>query len=182
MSTLAHARLPSNEPKRVLPTLGPIEVMGSAIRDGPNGPLVSPSVKRKTKLFALTLACLRKGKCSGKEMEVLLGHWAWLFMLCRSAFSIFHAAYRFVHVARSRVFRLWSSVRRELLCALASLPFLAASLTLRQAPRLYAVDASHWRGALVSSPLNEHRLVTPWRLHWGRPPPSRVAPARFESL
>ena len=142
--------------------------MGCAIRDGPNGPLVSPSVKRKNKIFALTLACLKKGKCSGKEMEILLGHWAWLFMLCRSAFSIFHAAYRFVHVARTRVFRLWSSARRELLCALASLPFLAAPLTLRQAPRLYAVDASHWGGALVSSPLNEHRLVTPWRLHWGR--------------
>ena len=167
-SALEQARLPGNKPKRVLPTLGPIEAMGCAVRDGPKGPLVSPSVKRKTKLFALTLACLRKGKCSGKEMEILLGHWAWVFMLCRSAYSIFHAAYRFVHVARTRVFRLWSSARRELLCALASLPFLAAPLTLRQAPRLYAVDASHWGGALVSTPLDGHRHVTPWRLHWGR--------------
>jgi hypothetical protein len=46
--------------------------MGCAIRDGPKGPLVSPSVKLKKKNFALTLACLKKGKCSGKEMEVLL--------------------------------------------------------------------------------------------------------------
>lgn len=89
-------------------------------------------------------------------------------MLCRSAFSIFHAAYRFVHVVRTRIFRLWSSARRELLCALASLPFLAAPLTLHQAPRLYAVDASHWGGAVVSTPRDGHRLVTPWRLHWGR--------------
>ena len=168
-SALDRVRLPSNTSKRVLPTIGPIDIMGCAVRDGPTGPLVSPSVKRKIKIFSLTLTYLRAGKCSGKDMEILLGHWAWVFMLCRSAFSIFHAAYRFVHIARTRVFRLWSSVRRELLCALASLPFLAATLTLRQAPRLYAVDASHWGGALVSTALAaKRRCVTTWRLHWGR--------------
>jgi hypothetical protein len=168
-AALDAARLPSNTAKRVRPTLDDMDAMGCTLRTSAQGAVLSPSVKRKAQLYATTLSVLRRGTCTGEEMNRLLGLWAWSFLLCRSAFSIFHAAYRFVHTAHSRTFRLWGSVRRELLTALATLPYLVAPLTLQPAPRIYAVDASHWGGALVSTPrVRLSKAVTPWRLHWGR--------------
>jgi len=165
-AVLAGSAVPENFPKHVAATTGPMDGLGCALL----ADRIVPTPKRKLALFLKTRAVLAAGFACGHDLHPLLGLWAWAFLLCRPAFSVFHAAYRFCAVAQDRVFALWPSVRRELVTALALLPFIEAPLSLPLASRRYASDASSdYGGALVSMPRFQTSCrLWVWRLEWVR--------------
>jgi hypothetical protein len=64
------------------------------------------------------------------------------------------AVYKFVHIARERVFRLWPSVARELVRCVTVLPFLSVDLRTGTPPVLLATDASELAGAAAVASFN----------------------------
>ena len=165
-AVLADHGVPEKFEKHVPATIAPMDALGCELLAN----RIAPTPKRKLALFSKTRAVLAAGSVRGIDLEPLLGLWAWAFLLCRPAFSIFHASYRFCAVAGDRVFVLWPSVRRELVIALALLPFIEAPLSLPLASRRYASDASSDHGgALVSMPRSQSSCrLWLWRLEWAR--------------
>jgi hypothetical protein len=169
---IQRARLPENVPKRVAPTPTTVPVLGTSMRNTAQGPVLSPTPDRIHKLVARTSHVLRQGSCTGKNMERLLGDWAWTILLWRPAFSLLHSAYRFARCAGVAEYTLWPSVRQELTSLLAVLPFIRVALATKPASRVYASDAStEYGGAVVSTlkaqwPAEESRRPQLWRLEW----------------
>jgi hypothetical protein len=93
-------------------------------------------------LVEQTLFIVRKERCTGHELESLLGRWTWACLPARPAFSVFAACYRFVHAAGPRVRWLWRSVDRELCNIVALAPLLFARLRADFVPLVVATDAS----------------------------------------
>ena len=182
---MQRARLPENVSKRVAPTSDTVPVLGNSLRNTALGPVLSPTPERTHKLVARTSYVLHQGSCTGKNMERLLGDWAWTLLLWRPAFAILHAAYRFARCAGATEYTLWPSVRRELAGLLAVLPFIRAPLALQPASRVYASDAStEYGGAVVSTlaarwPSETSCRPQLWRLEWMRP---WVGPERAEHI
>ena len=92
-----------------------------------------------------TLMILERGRATAKEMQKLLGHWVWILMCARPAFSVLSAAYRFVEASLAQPgvrLPIWSSVRDELrtLCSLA--PLLRTNLAASWSTTVFATDAS----------------------------------------
>ena len=61
---------------------------------------------------------LAAGCCTGLDMSRLIGHWTWVLMARRCAFSVFRAVYRFIEVAGHKKFDIWPSVAKELVVAM----------------------------------------------------------------
>ena len=59
-------------------------------------------------------ALLRRGRCSGKVLEIIIGHCTFLGLICRPILSIFHAVYPFIRKHYLEVASLWQTVREEL--------------------------------------------------------------------
>ena len=172
---LQRARLPENVSKRVAPTSDTVPVLGNSLRNTALGPVLSPTPERIHKLVARTSYVLQQGCCTGKNMERLLGDWAWTILLWRPAFSLLHATYRFARCAGVAEYTLWPSVRQELASLLAVLPFIRVVLATQPASRVYASDAStEYGGAVVSTlsaqwPSVESQRPQLWRLEWVKP-------------
>ena len=179
-AALQRARIPENMPKRVAPTSDAVPVLGNSLRNTAFGPVLSPTPERIRKLVARTSYVLQQGCCTGKNMERLLGDWAWTILLWRPAFSLLHSTYRFARCAGTDKYTLWPSVRQELTGLLAVLPFIRVALTVQPASRVYASDAStEYGGAVVSTlharwPSQESKRPQLWRLEWAKPWVGRV--------
>ena len=97
-------------------------------------------------------------EASHKQLESLLGEWAWSLLAFRPLFSVFFSVYRFVRLAGSSAspFSIWPSVRREFFVQLALLPLLRARLSrpVGSRGRVYFTDASSIGGAVVSRPVS----------------------------
>jgi len=132
--------LVSHPSKRRLPSSSPCELMGVEV-DGSAG-VVGVSPLRIRRLCDASLFLISRRWSTGREMQVLLGHWAWLLLLRRPAFSIFSSAYRFARVFKNGSGTLWPSVVSELRLAVAVAPLLFVDLRAPFSPRVVAVDAS----------------------------------------
>ena len=62
------------------------------------------------------LGLLRRGRCTGRALEVILGHCTFCALMCRPALSIFNSAYAFVRCGYMEVRPLWKTVVEELQC------------------------------------------------------------------
>lgn len=146
--------LPVKESKLQRATCGDITLLG-IVFNGTTRRYGLSRVKAHA-LVAQTQQWLRFGKCSGHQLRRLLGKWCWPLLLRRPAFSVLQTCYRYIHVARSRVFTLWPSVRKELaaLCTLA--PLLSCSLSPPLFRHLVATDACPSGKAVVCAQL-------PWK-------------------
>ncbi len=87
---------------------------------------------------------LRGRRCSGRLLQVVLGHWTWAMMLQRSTLSIFSATDAFARKHGSRVAERWPSVCWELGTAAWLLPLLTVDLSLPWRSALLASDASEY--------------------------------------
>ncbi|CAK0866856.1 unnamed protein product [Prorocentrum cordatum] len=67
---------------------------------------------------------LKRGRCSGALMRVLVGHITWTTLMRREGLSILQSVYAFVEFAGSTPSTLWQSVRRELWQVRSLLPLL----------------------------------------------------------
>lgn len=114
---------------------------------------LSASTTKLVQLLVATLSLLRSGACSGRDLLRVVGGWTWFCMLQRPLLSLMHACHRFVALAGDRVFQLWPSVRAELLCLAAMVPFLSVSLRAPLGPEILATDASMEKEALTVAAL-----------------------------
>eukprot|EP00971_Amphidinium_carterae_P102715 2033156-Amphidinium_carterae.1 len=96
--------------------------------DGKGMTLLSLKPSRYWKIRQATLGLLDRGRCTGQELSVLLGHLTYAFLLNRPLLSIFAACYVFVDKHRHRRVRMWPSVAKELANAVGLLPLAYADL------------------------------------------------------
>ena len=143
----------------------PCDVIGCRISNSASeGVVMGPSPSRSLRLAARTMDFLRHSTASSKQLESLLGEWAWSLLAFRPLFSVFFSVYRFVRLAGASAtpFSIWPSVRQEFFIQLALLPLLRARLSRPCGPRVYFTDASNFGGAVVSRPVSlPHVTVFP---------------------
>jgi len=117
--------------------------------------------KKAMPLRGATRHAMGLSRICSEELECLVGHWAWNILLARSACSITHGIYAFIHVNRGggRVV-MWTCVRVELAAMLAVAPLLKADLELPWMPQAFAGDASKPGFGIVGT------VATPEELRW----------------
>lgn len=152
-------RVPVNPDKVVWPTADGAKVLGMLF-DGVRRTIgVSPQ-----KLVALcieTRRLLSQKQCTGRELEVLMGHWTWACLVRRPSLSVFSSVYHFIRSAGPVRFVIWNSVRRELHAAMGLVPLLTASLDAAPQRFVVASDASTvGLGVVVAEPPRAAPLCT----------------------
>eukprot|EP00435_Cladocopium_sp_Y103_P042465 s504_g11.t1 len=70
--------------------------------------------KRLWRVHHAIKALLNRGRCSGKALEVVIGHCTFLGLICRPSLSCFHAVYGFIKRFYDEVATMWETVRKEL--------------------------------------------------------------------
>jgi hypothetical protein len=73
-----------------------------------------PTAKRYGLIRRTIEWVLRRGRLSGQQLEILVGHMTYFCMLQRGALSIFNSVYKFIRTAGARTLPLWQSVAEEL--------------------------------------------------------------------
>jgi hypothetical protein len=97
------------------------------------------------------MAVLQRQCVTGTALSQLIGRWTWCLLIRRPALSVLQHVYRFIQVAQRRRFRLWPSVRRELLALMDFLPLLQCQLNSAVFDRIVATDASSVGAGVVST-------------------------------
>ena len=85
---------------------------------------------------------LRRGKCSGKLLEVVIGHCTYCGLLHRGTLSVFHAVYKFIQRHYSDTVKLWPSVKIELRVFAGLMPFLVSDWSRPWNDKVFISDAS----------------------------------------
>lgn len=70
--------------------------------------------KRLWRVHHAIKALLNRGRCSGKALEVVIGHCTFLGLICRPGLSCFHAVYGFIKRFYDEVATMWETVVKEL--------------------------------------------------------------------
>lgn len=162
--------------KVVHATTDPVEVLGLEF-DGTRL-RVGLSAVKMTKLLLYTDFVLAQGKCSGRDMEQLVGRWVWAALVRRPLLACFQAVYRFSACAGNKVYNLWPSVAAELRALVHLAPLCVCKLPMHGFPKIIATDASSAGMAVVSlkaskvPPLNDimaRRWVTAIQHRWRWP-------------
>ena len=115
--------------------------------------------KRLWKVRQGIIGLLRRGRCSGRALEVVIGHATFCGLMNRWLLSVFHAVYGFIYRHYHDAAPLWPTVKEELR-AFAGLLFLNVQDWWRQWNRAvtssdaslsgYGVCESWWDKQLVS--------------------------------
>ena len=82
-----------------------------------DAPVVAVTPRRLWKLRLATLELLKVNHASGHLIEVILGHYTFVGLLCREFLSVFQACYAFCRKHYHTDVPLWPQVRRELVWA-----------------------------------------------------------------
>ena len=69
---------------------------------------------------------LSRGRCSGRVLEILIGHCTYCGLMNRSLLSVFHSSYKFIRSNYYVHTKLWTSVVSELRAFSGLMPFLRA--------------------------------------------------------
>lgn len=148
--------------KVVAPTDDDVKVIGFDI----NGASASISLGTDAlhTIVRSTLGLLRRPSVSGTMLSHMhvIGRWTWVMLLRRPSLAVLQHCYRYVETARGAPFKLWRSVRRELLHLLGLLPLLHARLDAPFFGRALASDASTVAGGVTSAPLTPHLERRMW--------------------
>lgn len=126
--------------KSIAPTCDGIDVIGVFFHGRDHSVGFHPT--KLQLLIDRTRQLIHAGECSGKDLQRILGTWTWAFLVCRPAFAIFSAVYRFVETAGHLTFQLWPSVRVELEIAIGVAPLLVANLSAPWSKLVFCSDAS----------------------------------------
>jgi hypothetical protein len=147
--------LPVKQSKVVLPTSDGVELLGLQFlgRDF----LYGLRAGKLLDLIDRTQRVIATGFVSGIELASLVGHWTWAVLARRPVLAVFQSIYRYIAVAKHRLFTLWESVKLELrmVCALA--PFLVADLRPPFFRRVLATDSSSFALGVCSSRVPQPR-------------------------
>eukprot|EP00435_Cladocopium_sp_Y103_P066614 s689_g28.t2 len=148
-----------------------METLGWAF--GSEHPTVGITKRRLWRLRLATLELLKVGKCNGKTVERLVGHYTFAGLLQRGMLSVFQATYCFVRKCYDNEVVLWDEVKRELKWAASLLCLVSRDLAAEWSTRVHATDASLWgRGVTAAErPLDEIKKLGKrndrWRFNVG---------------
>ena len=91
---------------------GQVEALGCVLEGSSMRSLPSP--KRIWRIHHAIQGLLRRGRCMGRVLEVIVGHCTFLGLLNRMSLSVFKTVYPFIQKHYYDVTRLWPSVIEEL--------------------------------------------------------------------
>ena len=150
--------LPAKVSKTVYASPDGVELIGVEVHGRDLTVGIHPSKLRE--LVLRTEAYLSSGKCSGHDMQKLVGHWTWACMPRRCTFSVFNAVYRYSDAAGRSVFDIdrWPSVCRELVTITGLVPLLFSSMKSDWFPKAVATDASKHGQGVTSTPATVEEL------------------------
>lgn len=112
---------------------------------------VRPSSRRAWKCIKSIDWIVARPSVKRKDLERVLGHLTFLFLICREGLSIFSAVYRQLHSGTDSMISLWPSVVRELKMFRGVIPLLCRSLAIPWSPVVHACDASSWGFGVLSA-------------------------------
>ena len=69
---------------------------------------------------------LRRGRCTGKVLEIVVGHCTYCGLMNRCLLSIFHSVYKFIRNSYYEAVPIWNSVKAELRAFSGLMPLLVA--------------------------------------------------------
>ena len=72
---------------------------------------------------------ISRGRCSGRVLEIVIGHATFCGLACRLVLSVFHSSYKFIEKNYDSVTTLWPSVRDELRAFAGLMVFLESEWT-----------------------------------------------------
>ena len=153
---MARAGLPLKMSKTVWASADGVELIGVVING--RGLTIGVAPAKLLKLIRRTEALLRVGRCTGKDMERLMGHWTWAVLARRPALAVFCGVYRFMECAGKKVFDIWPTVARELRCIIGLAPLLFASLKPVWFHKAIATDASDTGMGVSTTPASPAAL------------------------
>ncbi|CAE7247208.1 unnamed protein product [Symbiodinium sp. CCMP2592] len=111
--------------------------------DGQTG-FVSIKTSRLLKIKSAIEELLRLQVCTGRTLQLILGHCTWALMGRRQGLALLRASYAFVHQNLSCASRLWESVRKELQWIAALLPLFRFKINTGWSSDVVASDSSPW--------------------------------------
>ena len=94
---------------------------------------------------------IRRGRCSGKTLEIVLGHATYCALGCRLLLSIFHTVYKFLRKNYNVVSKLWASVIEELRCFAGLMIFIDHEWGKGWNPMVSSSDASEYGFGICTS-------------------------------
>lgn len=162
MDAVASAGLRVNSKKCEPPSSGPMVGLG-LLFDG-NTSTVAVPAERLHRALRYTLRVLLLGVASGDVISRLVGRWSYACLVCRQAFAVFHAVYRFINVAGRRELILWPSVRKELMVICGLAPLLISTLSSRYYNRVTMSDSSEWGQGVVAANVSSSSAASISRL------------------
>ena len=128
-----------------LPTHGAVTTKGGETLGwsfSPDCAEIRASPRRLWKIRLALKALAADPVCSGKDMEVIVGHITFVLLLKRELLACLSAVYAFMQVAGARRTAIWPSVLRELGWVSALLPLVRRDLAAEWAGQIFASDAS----------------------------------------
>jgi hypothetical protein len=114
------------------------EFVGLAFRNGVFR--IKPKRIWRLRFALLKLTCLKH--CTGRLLEIIIGHVTWAMLMRRESLSLLDHVYRFIHFDRDSCKLIPPEVRNDLLNVSAILPLLRADCHLSWAELVHASDAS----------------------------------------
>ena len=93
-------------------TQGSVEALGCVL-DG-NRMRSRCNAKRLWRVHHGIKGLLNRGRCSGKALEIVIGHCTFLGLISRGSLACFHSVYSFIQKNYGQVASLWQSVVNEL--------------------------------------------------------------------
>ena len=97
---------------------------------------------------------LRRQFCSGRTLQLVLGHCTWAMMTRREGLSLLQHSYSFCHKHMDDSVRLWPSVRKELNWISSLLPLFRMKLNCSWGTDVMASDSSPWGVGICSRKLD----------------------------
>jgi hypothetical protein len=88
------------------------------------------------------VALLKRGRCSGRVLEVVIGHCTFAALVNHMTLNVFHRVYRFIQSCYWSPAPFWRSVSDELVTFLGVMWFLQSDWTLPWNPYVCAADSS----------------------------------------
>ena len=111
--------------------------------DGQRGTVSIKSSRINKIKFAID-ELLERQFCSGRVMQLLVGHITWALLCRRSGLSLLNACYAFIGDASTKHKRLWKSVRQELHWISSLLPLLRFKVNSSWGHDVTSSDSSPW--------------------------------------
>eukprot|EP00971_Amphidinium_carterae_P212443 4216256-Amphidinium_carterae.2 len=108
-------------------------------------------------ILALQELC-RKGRASGRELSVVVGHYTMRSLIRRELLSVFFSTYGYIQSLGNVVGDLWPSVKEELHLAAALIPLAFRDLDAEVSCEVSVFDASSWGAGVLTKMMSRDEV------------------------